>query len=171
MKRIIFYSWIVSLSVIIYALLPATFSYSWNPNEKNQVYGNYLQSTGGDFKIIKETIDSEIVGNNEKIFEINLQGKDPATEYDFSNNYEFLISKFILKGNVIGKEKIDGLGTYYIFEVTDYKLGEYLPKLWKSNGILFDSFPIVLIIFIISSLGLIYIRIRKHRLYPEMNHN
>jgi len=155
MKKILFFVWVISSSISICALLPTSFPYGDNLNETNQLYGNYLQSTGGDFSILKETLDSELLGNKEKVFEINLTGNHPAQKYNFSKDYEFLTSKFILKGKIKGKENIDGLGEYYIFHVTDYKLAEYLPILWSSNNFLFYIFPFALMLSIISSVWLI----------------
>ena len=127
-----------------------------------------LQSTGGDFFVKKETINSDLVESGMPINEINITGNTPLTTYNYRQNYEILVSDFILIGNVIGTETKEGLGTFYLFEVDSFHLASYIPRIWNSAltlllcGIAVITFPILSIVQLIST-----ITKRKNRIYNE----
>ncbi|PIE51038.1 MAG: hypothetical protein CSA38_00040 [Flavobacteriales bacterium] len=141
---------------MIYCLLPTKFSFTSNLREENQVYGEFLQTTGIDFLVIKETIHSGLVDDGEKIYHLNLTGNTP----NFTKHYEQIMSKCILKGKIVGKEKLEGIEEeVYIFQVTDYKLTDYIPKIWSSN--LLYLFLVSVVIFTILSLVFLLTWLKK----------
>ncbi|MDJ1481059.1 hypothetical protein QNI16_11240 [Cytophagaceae bacterium YF14B1] len=97
----------------------------------NYIYGHYLQSTGGDFYVIEHTVSSPLVKKGKGIYEINITGNIPTEKYNYSEHNDVLMANFILKGKIIGTEGMKDLGTYYVFDVEDYVLAEYVPRIWN----------------------------------------
>jgi uncharacterized membrane protein len=139
---------ILSLIVIAYGFLPVQIPKKWNDKiGENAVLGHILQSTGGDFFVKKETIISDLVDKNTAINEIYITGKTPTSIYSYQKNYDVLMADFILIGEITDIENEEGLGSFYVFNVEEFHLASYVPKIWNSSLPFILSFGLALIVF------------------------
>lgn len=153
--------WIVSFLILGYGILPVQIPRKWDDKiGENTVLGYYQQTTGGDFFVEKETINSKKIKINRSINEINLTGNTPAKKYGFKNHYEVMMSNFILIGEIVGNEKIENVGEFYVFDVDEFYLTDYVLNFWDSSKIFCVFFALSLIVFPLLSIVLI---IEKNR--------
>ncbi len=109
--------------------------------DREALYGELQQSTGGDFLVYADGSDIGTLPPVQPKYEIVIEGNIPTNDFEFRTHYDLLHSKFIFYCEIIGTVMIEDYGEVEFYNVKSYSLAEYVPNLYS-----FSTFNLIVMI-------------------------